>query len=54
MTVGPILKKKQSINFQSKSMDWFLYEKDIHHERVKLHSLPEKTNQIRPTVGRFI
>ena len=26
---------KQVIDLQSKSMDWFLYNKDIHHERVK-------------------
>ena len=25
----------QSINLQSKSMDWFLYDKDVRHERVK-------------------
>ena len=26
---------KQVIDLQSKSMDWFLYDKDLHHERVK-------------------
>ena len=24
---------------QSKSMDWFLYDMDLHHERVKTKSL---------------
>ena len=26
--------KKQSINLQSKSVDWFLYDKELRHERV--------------------
>ena len=25
----------QSIDLQSKSMDWFLYDRDVRHERVK-------------------
>ena len=28
--------RKQSIHMQSKSMDWFLYDSDFRHERVKL------------------
>ena len=26
--------KNQSIDLQSKSIDWFLYDRDLHHERV--------------------
>ena len=26
--------KNQSIDFQCKSMDWFLYDRDLRHERV--------------------
>ena len=31
--------RNQSIDLQSKSMDWFLYDRDLHHERVKWVSL---------------
>ena len=34
MTEAPI-HTNQSIDLQSKSMDWFLYAKDLRHERVK-------------------
>ena len=34
MTEVPII-QKQSIDFQSKSMDWFLYHRDFYHERAK-------------------
>ena len=27
--------RNQSIDLQSKSMEWFLYDKDLRHERVK-------------------
>ena len=27
------------IDLQSKSMDWFLYDMDLHHEKVKGHFL---------------
>ena len=27
--------RNQSIDFQSKSMNWFLYDRDLCHERVK-------------------
>ena len=27
--------RNQSFDLQSKSMDWFLYDRDLHHERVK-------------------
>ena len=27
--------RKQSIDLQSKSMEWFLYDTDLRHERVK-------------------
>ena len=29
--------RNQSIDLQSKSMDWFLFDRDLHHERVKKH-----------------
>ena len=28
--------RNQSIDLQSKSMDWFLYDNSLHHERVKV------------------
>ena len=31
----PLSYRNQSIDLQSKSMDWFLYDNDLHHERVK-------------------
>ena len=33
MTEAPII-YNQSIDLQNKSMDWFLYDKDLCHERV--------------------
>ena len=33
---GPLLYRNQSIDLQSKSMDWFLYDNDLRHERVKM------------------
>ena len=32
----PLSYRNQSINLQSKSMKWFLYDDDLRHERVKL------------------
>ena len=32
---GPLPYRSQSIDFQSKSMDWFLYDNGFRHERVK-------------------
>ena len=34
MTEVPVY-RNQSIDLQRKSMDWFLYDRDLHHERVK-------------------
>ena len=31
--------KNQSIDLQSKSMDWFLYDRDLRHERINDLSL---------------
>ena len=31
---GPLSYRNQSIDLQSKSMDWFLYDNDLRHERV--------------------
>ena len=33
---GPLPYRSQSIDLQSKSMDWFLYNNGLSHERVKL------------------
>ena len=32
----PLSYRNQSIDLLSKSMDWFLYDNGLHHERVKL------------------
>ena len=34
MGVRSLLYRNQPISLQSKSMDWFLYDEDIHRERV--------------------
>ena len=31
----PLSYRNQSIDLQSKSMDWFLYDRGLRHERVK-------------------
>ena len=31
----PLSYRNQFIDFQSKSMDWFLYDRDLRHEKVK-------------------
>ena len=43
VTEVPIIHKPVHIDLQSKLMDWFLYDKDLRHERVKpfLNTLPE-------------
>ena len=33
---GPDHNTNQSIDLQTNSMDWFLYDRDLHHERVKV------------------
>ena len=33
-TTDAFIKKNQSINLQSKSMDWFLYDRNLPHERI--------------------
>ena len=39
--------RNQSIDLQSKSMDWFLYDKDLHRERVKhLNMVLTKKNEM--------
>ena len=32
----PLSYRNQSIDLHSKSMDWFLYDKDLRHERVNI------------------
>ena len=34
----PLSYRNQSIDSQSKSMDWFLYDKGLRHERVNMFS----------------
>ena len=34
----PISYRNQSIDLQSKSVDWFLYDRDLRHKRVKRNS----------------
>ena len=35
MTEVPIIYRNQSIDLLYESTDWFLYDRDLHHERVK-------------------
>ena len=35
----PLSYRNQSIDLQSNSMDWFLYDNGLHHERVKKENL---------------
>ena len=35
----PISYRNQFIDLRSKSMDWFLYNVGLRHERVKLHAI---------------
>ena len=35
------LYRNQSTDFESKSMDWFLYNRDLRHEKVKEKLLPK-------------
>ena len=32
----PLSYRNQSIDLDSQSMDWFLHDRDIHHERVNV------------------
>ena len=41
----PLSYRNQPINLQSKSMDWFLYDIGLRHERVKLHDKPRPKSQ---------
>ena len=36
---GPLSYRNQSTDLQSKSMDWFLYDNGLRHERVKTYAL---------------
>ena len=37
----PLSNRNQSIDLQSKSMDWFLYDNSLRHERVKLNKVKQ-------------
>ena len=39
--------RTQSIDLESKSMDWFLYNKEPRHERVKLTLVPQVSQSFR-------
>ena len=39
-TKRPLSYRNQSIDLHSKSMDWFLYDRDLRHERVDELRLP--------------
>ena len=41
--------RNKSIDLLSKSMDWFLYDRDLHHERVKCFTLFWKDNPMTVT-----
>ena len=43
--------RNQSIDLQSKSIDWFLYEKDIGRERVNPNMFNNKTAMRLQCVG---
>ena len=38
MTDVASIEKLQSIDLQSKSMDWFLYDRDFYHEKVNIRN----------------
>ena len=38
--------RNQSIDLQVKSMDWFLYDREIRHERVKLLTISARNLHI--------
>ena len=39
--------RNRSIDLQSKSMDWFLYDRDLRHERVNERSISGSFDRIR-------
>ena len=39
--------RNQSIDFHSKSLDWFLYDRDLRHERVDSWPWPHSIHSIR-------
>ena len=41
---GTLSYKNQSIDLQSKSIDWFLYDNGLRHERVKANSFANYPN----------
>lgn len=43
MTDRPLSSRSQYIDLQSKSMEWFVYERDLSHEGVKHLVLPTMT-----------
>ena len=49
-----LLYRNQSIDLQSKSMDWFLYDNGLRRERVKcvnyIASIWKKTNVAKPVL----
>ena len=44
--------RNQSIDLQSKSMDWFLYDRDLRHEKVNTRQqFSQKKLQLKPFVS---
>ena len=37
---GEFIEIDQSIDLQSKSMDWFLHDRDLHHNRINKIQTP--------------
>ena len=46
--------KNQSIDLQRKSMDWFLYDRDLRHERVKRNSCPTQQKKYLKGTNRSL
>ena len=36
---SPMAYRNQSTDLQGKSMDWFLYDRDFHHKRVRVEHI---------------
>ena len=50
----PILHRNQSTDLQSKSMDWFLYDIGLRHERLKYdYSYGPVVNNLKEKRGNF-
>ena len=49
----PLLYRNQSIDLPSKSLDWFLHDNNLRHERVKYENISmTKTSQLTSTCSK--